>query len=546
VRRLSLPSLAFAIGIAGALAIFAGVPLLFVLRTSIAGLDELVDPGARSAFLNTIVVSSSVTVIAVPVGAILAWLIERTDLAPSDSVRRWATGLLALPLAVPPYLLAMSWALLGNGRNGLVNRWAPLVDLYGTDGIILVLSTSAYPFALLSIRAALERADPSLEEAARVSGAGPVEVLRRITMPLVLPSIASAAALVFVFATAAFGVPYLLGSVADPPVMVLTTRIYRHSSLGGADGLARSAALAVLLLATSVVIQWGLLAIGRRRSTVQVSGKAARPSLVRLGSARTASRCGVGAFFAFFVAIPLATIAFTSFSATFADPTDLTSSHWSNVLGRDETTGAFLRSIGLASAAGAAVAVIGFAIARVAAIGGRRLALLPIAASLPYAVPGTVLAIGLILAFALEWRVIVAERVTFALYLPGTLAMLMIAYAVKHLAFGVSTSRAALEQIHPSLEEAARVSGRGPLGATRDVILPLVAPSIAAAFLLVALPCLSELTMSVLLFGADTETAGTLLFELQSYADPPAASVVATLILIVAIGGDALVRRLRR
>lgn len=546
MRRLSLPSLAFAIGIAGALAIFAGVPLLFVLRTSIAGLDELVDPGARSAFLNTIVVSSSVTVIAVPVGAILAWLIERTDLAPSDSVRRWATGLLALPLAVPPYLLAMSWALLGNGRNGLVNRWAPLVDLYGTDGIILVLSTSAYPFALLSIRAALERADPSLEEAARVSGAGPVEVLRRITMPLVLPSIASAAALVFVFATAAFGVPYLLGSVADPPVMVLTTRIYRHSSLGGADGLARSAALAVLLLATSVVIQWGLLAIGRRRSTVQVSGKAARPSLVRLGSARTASRCGVGAFFAFFVAIPLATIAFTSFSATFADPTDLTSSHWSNVLGRDETTGAFLRSIGLASAAGAAVAVIGFAIARVAAIGGRRLALLPIAASLPYAVPGTVLAIGLILAFALEWRVIVAERVTFALYLPGTLAMLMIAYAVKHLAFGVSTSRAALEQIHPSLEEAARVSGRGPLGATRDVILPLVAPSIAAAFLLVALPCLSELTMSVLLFGADTETAGTLLFELQSYADPPAASVVATLILIVAIGGDALVRRLRR
>jgi iron(III) transport system permease protein len=267
---------------------------------------------------------------------------------------------------------------------------------------------------------------------------------------------------------------------------------------------------------------------------------------VRLGSARTASRCGVGAFFAVFVAIPLATIAFTSFSATFADPTDLTSSHWSNVLGRDETTGAFLRSIGLASAAGAAVAVIGFAIARVAAIGGRRLALLPIAASLPYAVPGTVLAIGLILAFALEWRVIVAERVTFALYLPGTLAMLMIAYAVKHLAFGVSTSRAALEQIHPSLEEAARVSGRGPLGATRDVILPLVAPSIAAAFLLVALPCLSELTMSVLLFGADTETAGTLLFELQSYADPPAASVVATLILIVAIGGDALVRRLRR
>jgi iron(III) transport system permease protein len=77
-----------------------------------------------------------------------------------------------------------------------------------------------------------------------------------------------------------------------------------------------------------------------------------------------------------------------------------------------------------------------------------------------------------------------------------------------------------------------------------DVILPLVSPSIAAAFLVVALPCLSELTMSVLLFGAGTETAGTLLFELQSYASPPAASVVATLVVLIAIAGDLLARKL--
>ena len=535
------------------LSLFAFVPLGAVLLSAFEGgaaalVAELTHPASRLAWRNTVLLSTAVTSAAVILGALLAWLLERTDVFASEGSRRAAVAFFALPLAVPPYLLAMAWALLGNGRNGLLNRLteAPWIDLYGLDGIVFVLTSSAYPFALLAVRAALERADPSLEEAARIAGAGPWGVLREVTLPLVTPALAAAAGLVFVFATAAFGVPYLLGSVAEPPVAVLTTRIFQYTTLGGPELLGRAAALALVLLATSLLAQLGLGALGRGRSVVQVGGKSARPALLRLGRAKPWVRAALFAFAALVILTPLATIVWTSLQASFADPFVLDTRHWASVLGRAETTRAFVHSALLALGAGAIVAVLGLLLARVSQLLGRRGTLLEAAASAPYAVPGTVLAIGLILTFSAEWRLVLFDRVTVALYLPGTLWLLLVAYAVKHLAFGVRGAKAALLQLHPSLEEAARICGAGPLRATGDVIVPLVRPAVGASFLLVALPCLSELTMSVLLFGAGTETAGTLLFELQSYASPPAAAVVATLVVLVAVSGDLLSRRLQR
>ncbi|MCB9651218.1 MAG: iron ABC transporter permease [Deltaproteobacteria bacterium] len=538
---------------AGALIAFAFAPLALVLKEAGRGrfqwlFHELSEPGTRVAFLNTLAMSALVTAVAVPAGAALAWLLERTDVFATERVRTRFSALFAVPLAVPPYLLAMAWALLGNGRNGLLNRLGAgaWIDLYGLDGTVLVLATSAYPFVMLTAQANLRRADPSLEEAARVSGAGPWGVLKTVTLPLMLPALAASAGLVFVFATAAFGVPYLLGSVAEPPVYVLTTRIFQYISLGGADMLSRASALALVLLSTSLAAQSFASWIARRRSTVQVGGKAARPALLRLGRVRPFAQAGLLVGAALFILLPLGTIVWTSVARSFADPFDPTLAHWREVLAREETARAFAHSVLLALGAGALVAVLGLVVARLSKQFGRPGAVLAAMAASPYAVPGTVLAIGLLLAFAYEYRLIVLDTVTFALYLPGTLGLLLVAYAVKYMAFGVRGARAALDQIHPSLEEAARTSGAGPLKSAVDVVLPLVSPAVGAAFLIVALPCLSELTMSVLLFGAGTETAGTLLFELQSYADPPAAAVVATMVVAVAVAGDSLARRLQR
>ena len=494
---------------AGALVAFGFAPLALVLKEAGRGgfewlRFELGEPGTRVALLNTLGLSLGVTALAVPAGAALAWLLERTDVLATERAKDRLAALFSVPLAVPPYLLAMAWALLGNGRNGVLNRVsdAPWIDLYGLDGTVLVLATSAYPFVMLTAKANLRRADPSLEEAARVSGAGPWGVLRTVTLPLMLPALAASAGLVFVFATAAFGVPYLLGSVAEPPVYVLTTRIFQYISLGGPEMLSRASALALVLLATSLVAQGSAGWVARRRSTVQVGGKAARPALLRLGRVRPFVQAGLLIGAALFIVLPLATIAWTSVARSFADPLDPTLAHWRQVLAREETARAFAHSIVLALAAVALVAGLGLIVARLAKQLGRPGAALAAMAASPYAVPGTVLAIGLLLAFSYEYRLVVLDSVTFALYLPGTLGLLLVAYAVKYMAFGVRGARAALDQLHPSLEEAARTSGAGPLRSAVDVVLPLVTPAVAAAFLIVALPCLSELTMSVLLFGA--------------------------------------------
>jgi iron(III) transport system permease protein len=535
------------------LAFFGLLPLLVVLRSALAGggaafAREIADPAALRALANTILLAVLVTAIALPTGTALAWLLERTDLLEEEAMRTRAVALLSLPLAIPPYLLAMAWALLGNGRNGLLNRATatPWIDLYGMGGIVLVLSSSAYPFVFLAARAALRRADPSLEEAARVSGASPLRVLVDVTLPLLRPALSASAALVFVFTSAAFGVPYLLGSAADPPIYFLTTRIYQITTLGGAATLERAAALSIVLLAVSAIAQASMTWSSGRRSVVQVSGKTSRPSSIALGRSRPFLRTAVIGFFAIAVLVPIATITWTSFARSFADPMVLTGKHWTHVLARAETVRAFSHSVVLALAAGATVAALGLAIARIAKSAGRAGEWLAHLASLPYAVPGTVLAIGLILAFSREVRLILFERVSLILHLHGTLGMLLVAYAVKYLAFGVRGARAALDQIHPSLEEAARTSGASVERSFVDVVVPIVLPAVGAAFVIVALPCLSELTMSVLLFAANTETAGTLLFELQSYADPPAGAVVATLIVAIALFGDALVRRLDR
>jgi iron(III) transport system permease protein len=138
-------------------------------------------------------------------------------------------------------------------------------------------------------------------------------------------------------------------------------------------------------------------------------------------------------------------------------------------------------------------------------------------ANAPYSVPGTLLALGLLLAWSRELRFIFFERLTLALDLFSGVGALLVAYSTKYLAFGVRVAKSGLVQIDRSLEEAARTSGASALRTAFDVVVPLLLPSLGAAWLLVFLPVLSEITMSVLLVGPQTPVLGTVLFELQSY-----------------------------
>jgi iron(III) transport system permease protein len=156
-------------------------------------------------------------------------------------------------------------------------------------------------------------------------------------------------------------------------------------------------------------------------------------------------------------------------------------------------------------------------------------------ASVPYATPGTVLAIGMILAFTGAW----------GLNLYNTAWILLVAYSVKELAIAYRLAREGISQVHPSMEEAARTCGASWGRAQVDVLIPLVRGHLVVAWFLVFMPSFGELTMSILLFGPDTPTVGTLLFELSSYEDPAAAAVLAVVIVGVVIGASGVVRLVR-
>jgi iron(III) transport system permease protein len=257
----------------------------------------------------------------------------------------------------------------------------------------------------------------------------------------------------------------------------------------------------------------------------------------------------VAAAGALLVLLPLGAVVLTSVQRSFGAELaweSLTLMHWSGVLFEPRTLRAAGRSLLLAAAAGVLVCGFGLASAVLRRHFRRFGAGVEALAVWPYAVPGTVLAIALLIAFSRDLRFVLFDRVAFVLALAHTPWLLLIAYAAKYLALGAQNSSEALAQIDPSLAEAARVSGAGPLRAFIDAPLPLLRPALVAAFVLAFLACATEITMSVLLVPAGSEVLGTLLFELQSYADPSAAAVLACAFVALVLLGQALLALLRR
>lgn len=532
------------------LAAFAVGPVLLLLAriggTPGIALAELLEPAAREALVNSVVTSAGAAAVALLVGLPLSFLLYRTDLPGREAL----AALFTSTLAVPPFIWGMGWISLANPSAGLLNRLAdtPWLDIYGRVGIAFVLGTSGMPLVLVAARAALLRIDSALEEAARMCGASAWRAVATATLPLVLPAALSGAVLVFLFAASAFGVPYMLGTAAATPTPVLTTRIYAHVLLGGEQGLGRALALAALLLVLATIVLGLSHVLGRAGRVRLAAGKGVRASPMRLGRARRPLLGLVALVAVVTVVLPLGAIAFTSVQRSFGAALgwdNLTMGHWESVLLSPRTGRAAANSLALAGAAGLAVCALGLGVALVRRRAGRAGRLVELAAAWPYAVPGTVLAMALLVAYSLHWRLVVAERVAFVLALANTSWLLLVAYGAKYLALGSRTLIESLEQLDPSLAEAARMSGAGPARAFADTVLPLLKPALAGAFVLTFMLCATELTMSVLLVPPGGDVLGTLLFELQTYADPAAASVLAcsfVLLIFTALGLQAWAR----
>jgi iron(III) transport system permease protein len=492
------------------------------------------------ALKNTVISAGLSMVFGVFIAFPLAWLVGRTNLYGKKFFRT----LFVMTYMVPPYVGAMAWLRLLNPTVGNLNMVLMAIfrldkapfDIYTLGGLIWVLTTFYYPYAFITISRAMEKMDPSLEEASRISGASPVKTLLTVTMPMMAPSIVAAALLVFVSAASCYGIPSIIG--APGQVHTVTTRIIDFVYIGSQEGLTDATTLAVFLMVIANLVLYISTFVVGKKQYITVSGKSVKPNIVDLGRWRLPVTLGVCIFAFIIVILPFLTVAATSFMVNLGNPIgpgNITLRYWERIFTRKAILSSGWNSLVSASAA----ATLGIIISCVMAYllmrtntRGRRIPDFLI--TLGSGTPSVVIALALIMTMSGR----------FGINIYNTLTIMIIAYMIKYLLMGMRTVVSAMSQIHPSLEEASQISGAGWLKIFRDITIPLIGPSVVAGWFLIFMPSFYELTMSILLYSTNTKTLGYELFTYQTYHSQQTASALATAILFIVIAVNWLLNKL--
>lgn len=431
--------------------------------------------------------------------------------------RAIVVGAMVLPLLVPPFVSALSW-LSAYGPGGLLDdlTGVSLPGLVGPVGVVLLLVVGAMPIAFLIVTAALDvRSERDLVRAARIAGATPGEAFRTVTLPLLRPALVAAGAITFIMSANAFGVPAVLGSPAG--FGTATTRLYRDL-VRSADAAAFDRVL--VLAAFLALVTFAIVALADRsgRGPVRLRVEATGPRAgVRVLSRR--ARVGLVAWFSLTTAVPLLALVLTALTRSVGVtpvPANWTLQHFRDALGSGASS-AFMTSLVLAVLAASIVVLLG---GLLVALERRRRTGAGTVVALSFAVPGSVIAVAVLLAWG-PW-------------LRDTLLLILIAYVAKFWALGHRPIAGSADAISPELFGAARVAGASPVEAARTITVPLLAPAIAAGWLIVLVFALHELTMSSLLYGPGSETIAVAVLDLQQLGDPTVTAALALLLTAVA------------
>ena len=495
-----------------------------------------------NALKNTLITAGLSMVFGVMIAFPLAWLVGRTDIYGKKFFRT----LFVMTYMVPPYVGAMAWLRLLNPRVGTLNVF--LADLFGLaenpfniytlGGLTWVLTTFYYPYAFITISRAMEKMDPSLEEASRISGASPLKTVMTVTFPVMMPSIVAAGLLVFVSAASCYGIPSIIG--APGQIDTVTTRIIDYVYVGSSEGLNDATALAVSLMVIANIVLYISTFVCGKKQYITVSGKSTRPNMVELGKWRLPVTIFVFIFALIVVIIPFVSVIMTSFTKNLGKPLTLsnfTTRYWNIVLTREgiwKTTVNSLKAASMAATFGIIIScVMAWLLTRTNAKGRHIPDFLITVGS---GTPSVVIALALIMTMSGR----------FGINIYNTLTIMVIAYMIKYLLMGMRTVVSAMSQIHPSLEEAALISGAQWHKSFWDVTLPLIAPSVVAGWFLIFMPSFYELTMSTLLYSTDTKTIGYELYTYQTYHSQQTASAIASGILVLVIAVNWLLNKLTK
>ena len=536
------------------LVIVVAVPVLLILFNAFWVNGEfnlrdvaniIMEPETYKALTNSLIIASGTTIGSTIVGTFFAWLVTRTDLP----YKTFMKSMFLVPFMLPSFIGALAWKMLLSPNAGFINKFfmnnfgfeGPIFNIYSYLGIVLVEVMYLFPFVFIQVCGALERMDPTLEESARISGAGLFTITRKITIPLVLPSILSGALLIMLYSMAHFGTVAVLG--IENGIFNIPTLIYQriHQSAGSFESIRTGTVLATVLVITAAFIIWLQGKILSKGHYQIIGGKSFRPMELKLRALRVPLLIICLAYIAFTIVLPTAVIFLVGGLKTYGLPFTLQNLSLDNykfiLFDYKVTKDAIWNSVTLGLSAALITMFAGVMISYVIVkMKVRGKGILEFLGMLPFSVPGSVIALGVILAWSGQ----------FGINLYNTVWIILVAYIARYMGFSLKANSAALEQVHDSLVEAARSCGATMWQTLKDIVIPLVRPGMLASFFLIFLPSLRELTVSIMLYAPTTRTIGVAIYTLNEDGETVVSAALAGIALILIIVGQTLINRFTR
>jgi iron(III) transport system permease protein len=484
---------------------------------------------------SAIALAALVTVSSLVVGVAMAVLISRTDIPFKGTFDL----LIIMPLFISPFTGLIAWIALGSAKTGFINVTllallrrlgidaSPLFDIWSYSGAVWVMFLFFCPFAYLFTIGNLKAMDASLEEAARMNGASPLQALFTITLPMALPAILASGLLIFILSAEMYTIPGIIGSTAG--FTTLPWQIYQDSTVAPVHR-AHAAAAGTMLLWVTIIGVWLQRRITRHSERfVSVGGKGIRAKPIALGRRKWVALVALGLYVLCADLLPFGAIVMSSFMK-FSAPTitleNLTLGHYQQIFVLQDIRAALWNTLWLAVLSGVGCVVVGLLISfmevRRPGPATRTLAFLGV---LPVAVPGLVYGIGLL------WTYVGTP-------IYGTVWILLLAYLAKFLPYGIVVSRSAIIQIHPDLEQSARMCGASSLTALRKITMPILKPTLIAILFFVMIMSIKELSASILLYSQRSQILSVLTWHYMdagNYQFASALGVIQTVLMIALV-----------
>ncbi|MFB3886778.1 MAG: ABC transporter permease [Thermodesulfobacteriota bacterium] len=479
--------------------------------------------------------AAAVTAITLLLGGLLAWLIERTNMPGSG----FAYSTLLSSMAIPRMLFGIAWILLLSPRIGLINHFIdgvlglPRFNVYSMSGMIFIQILSEIPTAFLMMQGTLRGMDPALEEAASVSRSNTLTTLRKITLPIMTPSVLAAAVYLFIINIEVFEIPGLIGLPAG--ITLFSTAIYNNATVlvPPNHGLANSYAIAFLLVSILLIILYRKATQHSERYST-ITGRGYRPRLIDLGPWRYVAFSFFMIFFIVTILLPVLVLIYASLIQFYQVPSAKVFSRMSlqNYVAAIEAPwmGRVLKNtlilMAVAPTASVLLAALVAWVVHRTQIDRRWKATIDILSFLPTALPSIVIALSLLIVFL---------NVHF-IPLYGTVWIIGFAFLIRYIPYTTRSIGAAVMQIHKELEESAQVFRATEIGAFFKITVPLVAPALINAWIWVAMHACRAVSASLMLYSAQNEILSTRIWLIWRDGKIPmvcALSIMMILLLVI-------------